>query len=138
MKVSGTVTVLSVLSLLALQSVATAQGTFDRSKPPELGPPPKVSLPPIITRQLPNGLKLMIVEQHELPLADFVLLVGSGSTADPVNKPGIANLVSAMLREGTTDRLSRNSALAGEQLGIEHTIASHSHGAARQRTCPVR
>ena len=98
MKLSGPMGTLSILSLLAVQSVATAQGTFDRSKPPELGPPPKVSLPPITTRQLPNGLKLMIVEQHELPLADFVLLLGSGSTADPASKPGIANLVSAMLR----------------------------------------
>src|SRR5512132_64080 len=98
--------VLGVAALLALQSVATAQGTFDRSKPPELGPPPKVSLPPIVTRQLPNGLKLMIVEQHELPLAEFVLLVGSGFTADPVNKPGVANLLSAILREGTTTRKS--------------------------------
>ena len=75
MKPSGISGMLSVLTLLVAQSVATAQGTFDRSKPPELGSPPKVSLPPSTTRQLPNGLKLMIVEQHELPLADFVLLV---------------------------------------------------------------
>ena len=124
MKVSGTVIALSMLSLLALQSVATAQGTFDRSKPPELGPPPKVSLPPIVTRQLPNGLKLMIVEQHELPLADFVLLVGSGSTADPANKPGIANLLSAMLRDGTTTRKSLEIADQIAFLGIRLFPAS--------------
>jgi zinc protease len=118
MKLSGPVGALSILSLLAVQSVATAQGTFDRTKPPELGPPPKVSLPPITTRQLPNGLKLMIVEQHELPLADFVLLVGSGSTADPASKPGIANLLSAMLREGTTTRKSLEIADQIAFLGI--------------------
>ena len=124
MKLSGTVSALSMVSLLALQSVATAQGTFDRSKAPELGPPPKVSLPPIVTRQLPNGLKLMIVEQHELPLADFVLLVGSGSTADPANKPGIANLLSAMLREGTTTRKSLEIADQIAFLGIRLFPAS--------------
>jgi zinc protease len=118
MRLSGPMGMLSILSLLAVQSVATAQGTFDRSKPPELGPPPKVSLPPITTRQLPNGLKLMIVEQHELPLADFVLLVGSGSTADPASKPGIANLLSAMLREGTTSRKSLEIADQIAFLGI--------------------
>jgi zinc protease len=118
MKLSRPMGTLSILSLLAVQSVATAQGTFDRSKPPELGPPPKVSLPPITTRQLPNGLRLMIVEQHELPLADFVLLVGSGSTADPANKPGIANLLSAMLREGTTTRKSLEIADQIAFLGI--------------------
>jgi len=118
MKLSGAMGTLSILSLLAVQSVATAQGTFDRSKPPELGPPPQVSLPPITTRQLPNGLRLMIVEQHELPLADFVLLVGSGSTADPASKPGIANLLSAMLREGTTTRKSLEIADQIAFLGI--------------------
>src|SRR5437588_7405996 len=98
--------VLTALALLAVQSVAVAQGTVDRTKPPELGPPPRVSLPPIVTRQLANGLKLLIVEQHELPLADFVLLVGSGGTADPSGKTGIANLTATMLREGTTTRKS--------------------------------
>jgi zinc protease len=117
MRLSGIIG-LSAVALLTAQSVAAAQGTFDRSKPPELGPPPRVSLPPIITRELPNGLKLLIVEQHELPLADFVLLVGSGSTADPATKPGIANLTSAMLREGTTTRKSLEIADQIAFLGI--------------------
>ena len=118
MKPSGTPFMLSVLALLVAQSVASAQGTFNRSKPPELGPPPKVSLPPITTKQLPNGLKLLIVEQHELPLADFVLLVGSGSTAASGNKAGTANLVSQMLREGTTTRKSLEIADQTAFLGI--------------------
>jgi len=60
----------------------------------------------------------MIVEQHELPLADFVLLIGSGSTAAPAGKAGIANLVSAMLREGTTSRKSLDIADQISFLGI--------------------
>jgi zinc protease len=104
--------------IMANTSVTGAQGTLDRSKPPELGPPPRVSLPPIVTRVLPNGLKLMIVAQHELPLADFVLLVGSGSTADPAGKAGVANLTAAMLREGTTTRKSLDIADQAAFLGI--------------------
>ncbi len=118
MKRVATTGLLTALTLVTAQSVATAQGTFDRSKPPELGPPPRVSLPPILTRQLPNGLKLLIVEQHELPLADFVLLVGSGSTADPSAKTGIANLTAAMLKEGTTTRKSLEIADQIAFLGI--------------------
>src|SRR5438105_3053899 len=67
--------VLTVLALLAVQSVATAQGTVDRTKPPELGPPPRVSLPPIVTRQLANGLKLMRSEEHTSELQSRVELV---------------------------------------------------------------
>src|SRR2546429_6461070 len=118
MKPLRAVGMMAGLGLLAVQSVASAQGTVDRTKPPELGPPPRVSLPPILTRQLPNGLKLLIVEQHELPLADFVLLVGSGSTADPSAKTGIANLTAAMLKEGTTTRKSLEIADQIAFLGI--------------------
>ncbi len=88
---------LAALALLVFHSPARGQDApIDRSHAPVLGPPPKVSLPPITTRQLPNGLKLMIVEQHELPLADFILVIGSGGTVDPTGKPGVANLTAAM------------------------------------------
>jgi zinc protease len=117
-------TVMGVIALAAVQSTAIAQGTFDRSKPPELGPPPRVALPPIVTRELPNGLKLMIVEHHELPLADFVLIVGSGSTTDPASKTGVANLTAAMLREGTTTRKSLEIADQIAYLGVNLSPSS--------------
>ncbi len=115
---------MGVIALVAIQSTAFAQGTFDRSKPPELGPPPRVALPPILTRELPNGLKLLIVEHHELPLADFVLLVGSGSTTDPASKTGVANLTATMLREGTTTRKSLDIADQIAYLGINLSPSS--------------
>jgi zinc protease len=115
---------LSALGLLVAQSTIGAQGTFDRTKPPELGLPPKVSLPPIVTRQLPNGLKLMVVEHHELPVADFVLLVGSGGTADPAGKMGAANLAALMLLEGTTTRKSLEIADQISFLGINLNASS--------------
>jgi len=107
----------ALLAIAAAASIAGAQ-TVDRSKPPVLGPPPKVSLPPIVTRQLPNGLKLMIVEQHELPLADFVLVIGSGGTMDPASKGGVANLTSSMLTEGTASRSALEIADQIAYLGI--------------------
>lgn len=113
-----------LVALVSISSISNAQ-TLDRSKPPVLGPPPKVSLPPVITRQLPNGLKLMIVEQHELPLADFVLVVGGGGTLDPASKGGVANLTSSMLTEGTTSRsaleISDQIAYLGINLGASST-----------------
>jgi len=124
MKTFNSIGAMGVLALAVTQSTALAQGTFDRSKPPELGPPPRVALPPIVTRALPNGLKLMIVEQHELPLADFILLVGSGSTTDPGSKTGVANLTSAMLREGTTTRKSLEIADQIAFLGINLSPSS--------------
>jgi predicted Zn-dependent peptidase len=107
----------ALVGIAATVSIGGAQ-TLDRSKVPALGPPPKVSLPPIVTRQLPNGLKLMVVEQHELPLADFVLVIGSGGTMDPAAKGGVANLTSSMLTEGTTSRSALEIADQVAFLGI--------------------
>lgn len=104
--------------------IANAQSTFDRSRMPTLGSPPKVALPPIVTRELPNGLKLMIVEQHEIPVADFVLVVGSGGTVDPSDKGGLANLVAAMLAEGTASRTSLQIADQIAFLGINLSAGS--------------
>ncbi len=106
-----------LLGIAMASSIAGGQG-IDRTKVPTLGPPPKVSLPPIVTRQLPNGLKLIIVEQHELPLADFILVVGRGGTVDPGTKAGVANLTSSMLTEGTTTRTSLQIADQAAFLGI--------------------
>jgi predicted Zn-dependent peptidase len=110
--------------MLAAHSVLGAQ-TFDRTNPPVLGPPPKVSLPPIVTRELPNGLKLMIVEHHELPIADFILLVGSGGTSESAGKMGVANLTAAMLREGTTTRQSLEIADQMAFLGVRLNSGSN-------------
>lgn len=115
---------IALLAIVVLPPFAEAQ-TLDRAKIPALGPPPKVSLPPIITRELPNGLKLMIVEHHELPVADFVLVIESGGTMDPVAKTGLANLTAAMLTEGTTARSSLQIADQVAFLGIGLNASSN-------------
>lgn len=113
----------SVLMTAAVAAPLSAQTGM--SKPPELGPPKAMKLPPVIRRELPNGLRLLIVEQHELPVADFVLVVKSGGTADPANKAGTASLASAMLREGTTSRnsldIADQTAFLGVSLGTGST-----------------
>jgi zinc protease len=83
--------------------VAAAQ-TVDLTRPPTLGPPPSITLPPIHTRELPNGMRLMVVEHSELPVADFTLIVRSGLEADPAGRSGLASLTAALLDDGTTTR----------------------------------
>jgi len=87
--------------------------------PPALGPAPDVQLPPIQTRMLANGMKLVLVEQHELPLADFVLLVGTGGEADPAGRAGLATLAADLLNEGTTTRNALQIADQTAYLGIQ-------------------
>jgi predicted Zn-dependent peptidase len=97
----------------------------DITKPPELGPPPALDLPPIVTRKLDNGLSLMIVEQHDLPVADFIMLVRTGGEADPSRLGGLASLTADMLDEGTT---TRNALQIADQTAFLGTDLSTSSG----------
>src|SRR5690242_12968819 len=65
--------------------VSRISGAQIDTVPPRLGPPPALTPPPMTERTLPNGLRLIVVEQHELPLADFVLVLNAGGEADPPN-----------------------------------------------------
>lgn len=96
----------------------------DLTKPPTLGPPPSLRPPQITTRELPNGLKIVVLEQHELPLVDVILQVRSGGESDTAGKMGTAALVAAMLTEGTTNRTALQIADQAAYLGIQLTASS--------------
>ncbi len=98
--------------------------TVDLTRPPELAPPPALDLPPIVTRRLDNGLSLMIVEQHELPVADFIMLVRTGAEADPAGRGGLASLAADMLDEGTTTRDALQIADQAAFLGADLSTSS--------------
>jgi len=108
----------AVFVVLPLLAPIGAHAQVDRSKPPVLGPPPVLHLPPVVVHELPNGLKLMIVERHNLPVADFALVVPVGATANPSDEAGVADLVSNMLTEGTATRTALQIADQMAYLGI--------------------
>lgn len=97
----------------------TAQPAPIDTVPPTLGPPKPLTLPPVTTRTLSNGLTLHIVEQHELPIADFVLVVRAGGERDPRGKLGLATMTANLLTEGTTTRDALEIADQAAYLGIE-------------------
>jgi zinc protease len=76
----------------------------DRTKRPIPGPTPPIILPRIQHAALGNGLKVMLVEYHQLPVVQFDLVLSTGTPADPPDKAGIANLAMRMLDEGTEKR----------------------------------
>lgn len=91
------------------------------AQPPAVPPQKPLTLPPIIRRELPNGLELLIVEHHELPVANFLLLVKSGYEEDPARTPGLVSLTASMLDEGAGRRnalaIASQQALLGANLG---------------------
>jgi zinc protease len=83
---------------------AESKSTVDLSQRPQLGPPPGLSLPSYEELELSSGLSVRLVQQHELPLVQFNLIVDGGWATDPPSKPGIASLASDLQDEGTVHR----------------------------------
>ena len=74
-------------------------------------------LPDYRTVTLPNGLTLLVMEHHELPLVDFRLLVKAGSAADPAGREGLASMTADLLRQGTKSKSSTEFSEAVDFLG---------------------
>src|SRR6185436_10844150 len=78
--------------------------TMDFSLLPKGGPDPALVLPTVQRRRLANGLEVLVVEHHELPVVNLNLVVKSGGAAEPAGKGGLAAITAEMLDEGTTSR----------------------------------
>ncbi len=77
----------------------------------------KVRLPHPKEVTLPNGLTVMVLEQHKLPTVSCVLWIKSGALSDPADLPGLASFTADMLREGTAKRSSAQIASELDDLG---------------------
>jgi zinc protease len=51
-----------------------------------------------------NGLEVLIVEHHELPVVNMSLVVKTGAAADPAERAGLASFTSGLIDEGTKTR----------------------------------
>lgn len=69
---------------------------------PTLAP---VSLPPIHRHTLANGLQVLVAPRHDLPLVAIELLVGGGSSLDPLGQKGRASLAASLLTRGSEARV---------------------------------
>ena len=70
----------------------------------QLPPPPEVKLPDYDRFQLPNGLTVYLVEDHELPLVGGRAIVRTGSRWEPEDLAGLADVVGDVLRSGGTQQ----------------------------------
>jgi len=88
-----------VLAFLAI----SLQPQVDRSKAPQPGPAPKITLGNYESFTLKNGLKVIVVENHKLPKVSYTLVVDADPTLEG-NKAGYVSIFGEMLGRGTTTR----------------------------------
>jgi zinc protease len=95
----------------------------------------EIELPPIEKNTLDNGLKVIVIEHHELPVVAFRLFLKSGSTYDPPGKAGLANLTAGLLRKGT--RTKTATQIAEEIDFVGGSLGAGSGFDATYATCQV-
>ncbi|HKP71503.1 MAG TPA: pitrilysin family protein [Pyrinomonadaceae bacterium] len=97
-----------------------------RNNAPPAGAPSSLALPVPKSFKLANGLTVMLVEQHKLPVVAANLVVLSGSEANPAAKPGLASFTADMLDEGTAKRSTLQIAEDVAAIGASLSTGSSS------------
>ena len=120
---------LATVALLPLLVLPAAAQTPDRSARPPLGPTPEVDLPDPQRFTLANGLDVVVIEKHQVPIAQLILQVGAGSVRDEASGIGLASLTADMLDEGAGDRSALELADAFEMLGARFSTSAGRHTA---------
>jgi zinc protease len=98
--------------------------TFDAVQQMKYPPLRPIQIPKVETSTLPNGMKLYLLEDHELPLVNGTALVRTGNLFDPADKIGLADLTGMVLRAGGTKEKT------GDQIdeALENIAASVESG----------
>jgi zinc protease len=92
----------------------------------DVKPPAPSALRPYVFPQvnqfsLPNGLKVIVVEKHTLPVIEGRLVLDAGSMREPAAKNGLASLTGRLLSEGSGTMTGADIARAMDALGAQYS-----------------
>ncbi|WP_116107693.1 M16 family metallopeptidase [Lewinella sp. IMCC34191] len=96
--------------------------TFDRSEEPEFGEELPITTPEIYQQELANGLTVYGVENDEVPLVNFTLVIEGGQLRDSLDKPGVAYFLAEMMTRGTKTKTPAELENAIELLGASINV----------------
>jgi predicted Zn-dependent peptidase len=97
----------------------TPDAEFRRSAPPA-GRPGRFVAPRIQRFQLANGMRVYLVEQHQLPIVVAQYVTRRGGDDVPVEQAGIAHMTASLLEQGTTSLGAEQLSDAFAAIGAQH------------------
>ncbi len=98
-------------------SYPRSPSNIDRSKEPPYGPTPEVKVPAVWTHKLTNGLRIYGIENNEVPLLQYEIVMDGGQLLENISKVGVANLMARMMTQGTKTKTPVQLEEAIQQLG---------------------
>src|SRR5712671_2422441 len=76
-------------------------------------------MPPHEKYVLKNGLTVLLLEKHGVPMINVFALLKTGSAADPTGQSGLASVTAGLLRKGTKSRTAQQFAADLDYIGGE-------------------
>src|SRR5581483_6910121 len=95
-----------------------------RKTKPAPAPAPALHLPVPVEFSLANGLKVLLVEDHALPVLTAELVSRAGSFNNPEGKSGLATLTAEIMGDGTASRDLTRLADDQERIGTRINTAA--------------
>ncbi len=96
---------------------APTEPSYKDLKYPAMRP---IEIPKIERSTLPNGMRLYLLEDHELPMVHGTALIRTGNLFDPPDKIGLAQMTGSVMRVGGT------TSKTGEELDLQlEDVAAH-------------
>jgi len=108
----------------AMAEYEPTPSSFDRSSEPAYGEAPVTPVPEVWQTELANGLMVLGIENNELPLVQFDLVIKGGQLADAMDKVGVAQLVGDMMNRGTASKTPAELEAAIEALGAVISVGA--------------
>jgi zinc protease len=82
----------------------TPDAAFRAEQPGPLVRAPSFTPPVPTERKLKDGARLLVVENHAVPLVTVEVVIRAGTDDEPLDRDGLADFLADMLMEGTTTR----------------------------------
>ncbi len=120
--------IIAALIVLAFQN-SFAQVKIDRSKKPAAGPAPVITIKEPVIFTMPNGITVLVVENHKLPKVRASLSIDAGPIFED-KKAGAMNLMGEMLAEGTKTMPKAEFDEATDIIGADVAFSSSGGSAA--------
>jgi len=76
-----------------------------------------IHIPPHEKLVLKNGLTVLLLEKHGVPIVSFDAIVKTGAAADPEGQEGLASITAELLRKGTKTRSAQQFAADLDYIG---------------------
>ena len=76
-----------------------------------------IHIPPHEKVVFKNGLTVLLLEKHGVPIVNFAALVKTGAAADPQGEEGLASITAQLLRKGTQRRTAQQFAADADFTG---------------------